>query len=238
MIVYPAIDLRRGRVVRLVHGDPARETVHGDDPVAVAARWLDAGAQWLHVVNLDGALGEAVQALDALGSIAALGAPVQFGGGLRSLDDAARALEAGASRVILGTLAVREPEQVGEAVARFSADAVAVALDARGDRVATHGWQQVSAWTPADLGRRFAQMGVRHALFTDVSRDGDLSGVAVEATAALARETGLAVIASGGVAGLDDIRALQASGDIAGVVIGKALYSGVFTLDEALAAAR
>ncbi|MEL7675319.1 MAG: HisA/HisF-related TIM barrel protein, partial [Chloroflexota bacterium] len=171
MIVYPAIDLRRGRVVRLIHGDPARETVHGDDPVAVAARWLDAGAQWLHVVNLDGALGETGQALDALGAIAALGAPVQFGGGLRSLDDAARALEAGARRVILGTLAVREPEQAGEAVSRFGADAVAVALDARGDRVATHGWQQVSAWTPADLGRRFAALGVRHALFTDVSRD-------------------------------------------------------------------
>ncbi len=237
MIVYPAIDLRRGRVVRLIHGDPARETVHGDDPVAVAARWLDAGAQWLHVVNLDGALGETGQALDALGAIAALGAPVQFGGGLRSLDDAARALEAGACRVILGTLAVREPEQAGEAVSRFGADAVAVALDARGDRVATHGWQQVSAWTPADLGRRFAALGVRHALFTDVSRDGDLSGVAVEATAALARETGLAVIASGGVASLDDLRALRAAGDIAGVVIGQALYRGVFTLPEALAAA-
>ncbi len=236
MIVYPAIDLRRGRVVRLIHGDPARETVHGDDPVAVAARWLDAGAQWLHVVNLDGALGETGQALDALGAIAALGAPVQFGGGLRSLDDAARALEAGARRVILGTLAVREPEQAGEAVSRFGADAVAVALDARGDRVATHGWQQVSAWTPADLGRRFAALGVRHALFTDVSRDGDLSGVAVEATAALARETGLAVIASGGVASLDDLRALRAAGDIAGVVIGQALYRGVFTLPEALAA--
>lgn len=234
MIVYPAIDLRRGRVVRLIHGDPARETVHGDDPVAVAARWLDAGAQWLHVVNLDGALGETGQALDALGAIAALGAPVQFGGGLRSLDDAARALEAGARRVILGTLAVREPEQAGEAVSRFGADAVAVALDARGDRVATHGWQQVSAWTPADLGRRFAALGVRHALFTDVSRDGDLSGVAVEATAALARETGLAVIASGGVASLDDLRALRAAGDIAGVVIGQALYRGVFTLPEAL----
>lgn len=236
MIVYPAIDLRRGRVVRLIHGDPARETVHGDDPVAVAARWLDAGAQWLHVVNLDGALGETGQALDALGAIAALGAPVQFGGGLRSLDDAARALEAGARRVILGTLAVREPEQAGEAVSRFGADAVAVALDARGDRVATHGWQQVSAWTPADLGQRFAALGVRHALFTDVSRDGDLSGVAVEATAALARETGLAVIASGGVASLDDLRALRAAGDIAGVVIGQALYRGVFTLPEALAA--
>ena len=235
MIVYPAIDIRRGRVVRLVHGDPERETVHGDDPVAVATRWRDAGAEWLHVVNLDGALGEAAQALDVLQAIAALGVPVQFGGGLRSLDDAARALDAGASRVILGTLAVREPEQAGEAVARFGADAVAVALDARGDRVATHGWQQVSAWTPAELGRRFAEMGVRHALFTDVSRDGDLSGVAVEATAALARETGLAVIASGGVAGLDDLRALRAAGDIAGVVIGKALYTGALRLEDALA---
>jgi|SRR5690606_13973073 len=238
MIVYPAIDIRRGRVVRLVHGDPERETVHGDDPVAVATRWRDAGAEWLHVVNLDGALGEAAQALDVLQAIAALGVPVQFGGGLRSLDDAARALDAGASRVILGTLAVREPEQAGEAVARFGADAVAVALDARGDRVATHGWQQVSAWTPAELGRRFAEMGVRHALFTDVSRDGDLSGVAVEATAALARETGLAVIASGGVAGLDDLRALRAAGDIAGVVIGKALYTGALRLEDALEAAK
>jgi len=238
MIVYPAIDIRRGRVVRLVHGDPERETVHGDDPVAVAARWRDAGAKWLHVVNLDGALGEAAQALDVLQAIAALGVPVQFGGGLRSLDDAARALDAGASRVILGTLAVREPEQAGEAVARFGADAVAVALDARGDRVATHGWQQVSAWTPAELGRRFAEMGVRHALFTDVSRDGDLSGVAVEATAALARETGLAVIASGGVAGLDDLRALRAARDIAGVVIGKALYTGALRLEDALEAAK
>lgn len=238
MIVYPAIDLRRGRVVRLVHGDPGRETVHGDDPVAVAARWQAAGAQWLHVINLDGALGEATLALDALRAIAALGVPVQFGGGLRSLADAARALDAGATRVILGTLAVREPDRAGEAVGRFGADAVAVALDARGDRVATHGWQQVSAWTPVDLGRRFAQMGVRHALYTDVSRDGDLSGAAVEATAALARETGLAVIASGGVASLDDIRALRAAGNIAGVVTGQALYTGIFTLEEALAAAR
>jgi len=237
MIVYPAIDVRRGRVVRLVYGDPARETVHGDDPVAVARRWLDGGAVWLHVVNLDGALGEAVLALDALRAIAALGAPVQFGGGLRSLDDAARALEAGAARVILGTLAVREPEAAGEAVARFGADAVAVALDARGERVATHGWQQVSAWTPAGLGQRFAGLGVRHALYTDVSRDGDLSGVAVAATAALARHTGLSVIASGGVAALDDLRALRASGEVAGVVIGQALYRGVFTLPEALAAA-
>jgi len=237
MIVYPAIDIRRGRVVRLRHGNPARETVFGDDPVAVARRWLDDGATWLHVINLDGALGKATQTLDALSAIAALGAPVQFGGGLRSLDDAEQALDAGAERVILGTLAVREPEQAREAVERFGADAVAVALDARGDRVVTHGWQQVSAWTPLELGRRFEEMGVRHALYTDVSRDGDLSGVAIEATAALALRTDLAVIASGGVARLDDIRMLRAVSLIAGVVIGQALYAGVFTLPEALAAA-
>ncbi len=237
MIVYPAIDLRRGRVVRLKHGDPAQETVHGDDPVAVAERWRAAGATWLHVINLDGALGEATLALDALRAIAAVGLPVQFGGGLRSLDDAALALEAGAARVILGTLAVQQPDMAGEAVRRFGAEAVAVALDARGERVATHGWQQISAWTPAELGARFAQLGVIHALYTDVSRDGDLSGVNVEATVALARATGLAVIASGGVASLDDIRRLRETGAVAGVVIGQALYTGAFALEEALRAA-
>ena len=234
MIVYPAIDIRRGRVVRLVHGDPERETVHGDDPVAVAARWRDAGAKWLHVVNLDGALGEAAQAPTSCRRSQRWACRCSSAG-IALAGRRGAGVDAGASRVILGTLAVREPEQAGEAVARFGADAVAVALDARGDRVATHGWQQVSAWTPAELGRRFAEMGVRHALFTDVSRDGDLSGVAVEATAALARETGLAVIASGGVAGLDDLRALRAARDIAGVVIGKALYTGALRLEDALA---
>ncbi len=238
MIVYPAIDLRHGRVVRLKYGDPALETVHGDDPVAVAERWRAAGATWLHVINLDGALGEATLALDALRAIAAVGLPVQFGGGLRALDDAARALDAGATRVILGTLAVQQPESARQAVERFGAEAVAVALDARGERVATHGWQQVSAWTPAELGARFAQMGVIHALYTDVSRDGDLSGVNVEATAELARATGLAVIASGGVASLDDVRRLRETGVVAGVVIGKALYTGTFALEEALRIAR
>lgn len=234
MIVYPAIDLRRGRVVRLRYGDPAQETVHSDDPVAVAERWQAAGATWLHVINLDGALGETTLALDALRAIAAVGLLVQFGGGLRSLDDAAQALEAGAARVILGTLAVQRPDMAGEAVQRFGAQAVAVALDARGERVATHGWQQVSVWTPAELGARLAGMGVVHALYTDVSRDGDLSGVNVEATAALARATGLAVIASGGVASLDDVRRLRATGAVAGVVIGQALYTGAFALADAL----
>lgn len=237
MIVYPAIDLRRGRVVRLRYGDPAQETVHSDDPVATAERWQAAGAGWLHVVNLDGALGEATLALDTLRAIAAVGLPVQFGGGLRALDDVARALEAGAARAVLGTLAVQQPDVAGEAVRRFGPEAITVALDARDDQVTTHGWQQVSTWTPADLGQRFAALGVIHALYTDVSRDGDLSGVNVESTARLARDTGLSVIASGGVAALDDIRRCRATGVIAGVVIGKALYSGAFSLEDALRAA-
>ena len=238
MIVYPAIDMRKGRVVRLQYGDPAREEVHADDPVAVAEQWKNAGAAWLHVINLDGALGEATLALEALHAIAAVGLPVQFGGGLRTLDDAQKALDAGASRVILGTLAVQHPETAGQAVQRFGVDAVTAALDARAGQVATHGWQAVSTWTPVDLGKHFAAQGVRHALYTDVSRDGALTGVNVEATASLARETGLAVLASGGVATLDDVRRVREAGNIAGVVIGKALYTGAFTLPEALAAAR
>lgn len=237
MIVYPAIDLRKGRVVRLQYGDPERETVHSDDPVATATRWQAAGAAWLHVINLDGALGEATLALESLRALAGVGLPVQFGGGLRSLDDAARALDAGAARVILGTLVVDQPELAAEAVERFGPEAVVVALDARGEQVTTHGWQQVSAWTPAALGQRFAGMGVRHALYTDVSRDGVLTGVNVESTAQLARDTGLDVIASGGVASLDDLRALRATGAVAGVIIGKALYAGVFSLEDALRAA-
>ncbi len=234
MIVYPAIDVRRGRVVRLFHGDPAQETVHGDDPVAMAERWKAAGAAWLHVVNLDGTLGEAELALDTLRVIARVGLPVQFGGGLRTLDDAARALDEGAARVVLGTLVVQNPALAGEAVRRFGPEAVAVALDARDGWVATHGWQKLSQWTPTDLGQRFAGSGVRHALYTDVSRDGDLSGVNVEGTSLLARNTGLDVIASGGVASLDDLTGLRLAGNIAGVVIGKALYEHKFTLEEAI----
>ena len=235
MIIYPAIDLRGGRVVRLKYGDPQQETAYSDDPRAVAQRWRDEGAAWIHVVNLDGALGEASSALETLRQIAALdGVRVQFGGGLRTLADAERALDAGAARVILGTAAVQRPELAGEAVQRFGAERVAVALDARGDRVATHGWQQLSAWTPAELGRRFAALGVRHALYTDITRDGDLSGVNVAATAALARETGLAVIASGGVASLADVRALVQTGAVAGAIIGRALYTGAVALGAAL----
>jgi phosphoribosylformimino-5-aminoimidazole carboxamide ribotide isomerase len=234
MIVYPAIDLRGGRVVRLVQGDPERQTTYSDDPEAMGRRWAESGARWLHVISLDGTLGEAAPNLETLAQLSQIGPKVQFGGGLRTLDDVQRTIDAGATRAILGTAAIQNPDLAGEAVSRFGAEAIAIALDARGGRVATHGWKESSDWTPIDLGKQMAKLGVKHILYTDIDRDGELSGVNVEATVSLAKETGLAVIASGGVASLDDIRALQASGQIAGVVIGQALYTGAFTLQEAL----
>jgi phosphoribosylformimino-5-aminoimidazole carboxamide ribotide isomerase len=238
MIVYPAIDLRRGRVVRLVYGDPLQETVYGDNPEVVANRWKTEGASWLHVVNLDGALGEENAALETLRSLATVGLPIQFGGGLRSLDDAQRAIEAGATRVILGTLVIQQPQLVAEAIQRFGQESITIALDAKDGKVATHGWQQVSEWSPVEIGNRFHSDGAKHILYTDISRDGDLSGVNVEATAQLAQATGLSVIASGGVASLDDISALKAKGNIAGVITGKALYTGNLKLQDALKTAQ
>ena len=237
MIVYPAIDLRRGKVVRLLYGDPNRETHFGDDPVATARRWVDEGARWLHVINLDGALiGKGAPNLAALQELLkAVEIPIQFGGGMRSMDHVQRALDMGVSRVILGTAAVSNLDFAVEALESYGAARVAFALDAREGRVATHGWQETSEWTPVDLGRELAKLGAVHALYTDISRDGDMTGVNVKATAELARQTGLSVIASGGVASLDDIIALRDCGaDIAGVVIGKALYLEAFPLSHAI----
>jgi phosphoribosylformimino-5-aminoimidazole carboxamide ribotide isomerase len=237
MIIYPAIDLRGGRVVRLKEGDPARQTVFSDDPVATARQWIGDGAAWLHMVNLDGAFAAANDNGAILQQAAALGIPVQFGGGLRSLNDIADAFERGASRVVLGTVAIEQPQVVGKVIERWGPDSVCVALDARGGKVTTHGWQQASERTPVELGHEMAALGVRHALYTDVSRDGGLQGVNVEATVALAQATGLQVIASGGVSQLDDIAQLEASGSVAGAVIGMALYEGRMTLPDAIAAA-
>jgi phosphoribosylformimino-5-aminoimidazole carboxamide ribotide isomerase len=234
MIVYPAIDLRGGRVVRLVQGDPDRQTTYSDNPVSTGRRWAESGAGWLHVISLDGTLGEAAPNLETLAQLSQIGPKVQFGGGLRTLDDVQRVIDAGAARAILGTAAIQNPELAGQAVTRFGAEAIAVALDARGGRVATHGWKQASDWTPIELGKQMATMDVCHILYTDIDRDGELSGVNIDATVALAEQTGLSVIASGGVATLNDIRALKASSRVAGVVIGQALYTGAFTLEEAL----
>lgn len=234
MIIYPAIDMRGGRVVRLKEGDPARQTVFSDDPLMVARLWMDAGAAWIHMVNLDGAFSEANDHLRIVEAVARLGVRVQFGGGLRQMDDLARAFEAGVSRAVLGTAAVQQPTMVAQAVEQWGAERICVGLDARDGRIATHGWRQVADLTPVELGRQMAALGVRHALYTDVSRDGGLQGVNVGGTVRLAQATGLQVIASGGVRALDDIRALAATGMVAGAIIGMALYEKRFTLQEAI----
>lgn len=251
MIVFPAIDLRCGRCVRLQQGRVEAETVYDDDPAAVARRWVAQGAEWLHVVNLDGALGELHNTQPAsappvnlrrLAEIrqAVPKTPIQFGGGLRSLADVETALRLGAMRVVLGTAAVQNPALVAEAVKRFGATRIVAGIDARDGQVATHGWRQMAGTTAATLGREMRQQGVCRAVYTDIMRDGMLSGVNVEATAALARETGLLAIASGGVAALEDVVRLkeQAHAGIEGVVIGQALYTGTVSLAEALQAAR
>ncbi|MDW8317883.1 MAG: 1-(5-phosphoribosyl)-5-[(5-phosphoribosylamino)methylideneamino]imidazole-4-carboxamide isomerase [Anaerolineae bacterium] len=243
MIVFPAIDLRRGRCVRLRQGDPAAETVFGDDPAAMAVHWVQQGARWLHVVNLDGALGD--QGPDALNLRrlaeirAAVAVPIQFGGGLRTLADVETALALGAARVVLGTAAVQDPAFVGRAIAAFGPERIVVGLDARDGVVATHGWQQSSGLTAPDVARRLREQGVLRVLYTDIARDGTLTGVNAEATADLARRSGLRVIASGGVRDLEDIRRLLAVADagIEGVVVGQALYTGSLDLAEALAVA-
>ncbi len=249
-IIYPAIDLRRGQVVRLRQGDPDAQTTFADDPAVVARRWAEQGAEWLHVVNLDGALTlsgqDKDQRLDLNLSLnlrrlaeirAATSLPIQFGGGLRTSDDVALALELGATRVVLGTVAVRQPQIVADAVARFGAERIVVGIDARDGLVATHGWQETSALDTLTVAQRMKALGVQRVVYTDIARDGTLTGVNLIATVALSRASGLAVIASGGVASLDDIRALsghQADG-VEGVIVGQALYTGAVDLREAIA---
>lgn len=237
MIVYPAIDLRGGKVVRLREGDPNRQTVFSDDPVATALGWIADGAQWIHMVNLDGAFAQANDNSQILAQVTARNVKVQFGGGIRTMDDLSRVFASGASRVVLGTAAIQKPELVAEAVARWGADAICVALDAKDGKIAVHGWQETVELTPIGLGKEMASIGVKHALYTDVSRDGGLTGVNVADTVNLAHETRLQVIASGGVSSLDDLRALAATEAVAGAVIGMALYEKRFTLQAALAAA-
>jgi phosphoribosylformimino-5-aminoimidazole carboxamide ribotide isomerase len=238
--VFPAIDLRRGRCVRLRQGRADAETVFSDDAAATARGWQEQGARWLHVVNLDGAIDSGDTSgpnLAAIGAIlAAVTIPVEVGGGVRDLDTVGRLLALGAARVILGTVAITEPAIVPQAVARFGADRVVVSLDARDGFVATHGWQTATPVRAEDLGRQLAADGIRTAVHTDISRDGMLSGANVAASVALAQATGLQVIVSGGVASLADVVAgarAHAQG-IAGVITGQALYTGAFRLEDAV----
>ncbi len=232
--VYPAIDLRGGRVVRLQEGDPGRQTAYSDDPAEVAARWRAAGAVWLHVVDLDAALGEDSAANGrALAAILRLGGRVQFGGGVRSLAAVAGLLDLGVSRVVLGTAAVENPDLVAQALARGGPQAVAVAIDARDGRVRTRGWQVESGLDAIAFARTLAALGLRTAIHTDIARDGLGTGVNLAASRALAEASGLDVIAAGGVASLADVSAAREAG-LSGVIIGRALYEGRIDLAEAL----
>jgi phosphoribosylformimino-5-aminoimidazole carboxamide ribotide isomerase len=210
-------------------------TSYSDDPGETARRWLDAGTQWLHVVNLDGAFGEGDNAnRKALESILKCGARVQFGGGMRSLDAIADVLNLGVTRAILGTIAIEQPDVVADALTRFGADHIAVGIDARDGLVRTRGWKDNSGVKATDLALQMRTLGLRTVIFTDVSRDGLGSGLNIPSTRELAEVSGLDVIASGGVHTIDDVIAAKDAG-LAGSIIGRALYDGTVDLKEALA---
>lgn len=236
MIIFPAIDLKGGQVVRLAEGDMARATVYADDPAAQARAFADAGATWLHVVDLDGAFageGRNVGAVEAI--LAAFPGRVQLGGGIRTRDSIDRWLDLGVARVVMGTAALEDPALVRSAASSYP-ERIVVAVDAKGGLVATRGWADVSTLAVADLARGFEDAGVAALLFTDVGRDGLLKGVNIEATVALADAVAIPVIASGGVAGPADIEALraQAHRGIEGVICGRAIYDGRLALADAL----
>ncbi|MBB6506352.1 phosphoribosylformimino-5-aminoimidazole carboxamide ribotide isomerase [Sphingomonas endophytica] len=236
LIVFPAIDLKGGQVVRLAEGDMARATVYGDDPAAQARAFAAAGATHLHVVDLDGAFaGESVNGEAVRGIVAAFPGKVQLGGGIRTPEAVKAWLDLGVARVVIGTAALEQPQFVRDMAARYPGQIV-VAVDARDGMVATKGWAEVSTTSVADLARRFEDAGVAAVLFTDVGRDGLLKGCNVAATVTLARAVRIPVIASGGVADIDDIHQLAAHADegVEGVITGRALYDGRLDLGDAL----
>ncbi|WP_371036757.1 1-(5-phosphoribosyl)-5-[(5-phosphoribosylamino)methylideneamino]imidazole-4-carboxamide isomerase [Rhodosalinus sp. FB01] len=237
MILYPAIDLKDGKAVRLLRGEMEKATVFNDDPAAQARAFVEAGAEWLHLVDLNGAFaGRPVNAGAVEAILAACrGIPAQLGGGIRDMATIERWLGAGLARVILGTVAVEQPELVREAARAFPGK-VAVGIDARAGRAATRGWAEETEVEATDLARRFEDAGVAAIIYTDIDRDGAMGGPNVAATAALARAVSIPVIAAGGVSSLDDLVALRDTGVIAGTISGRALYDGKLDLKAALAA--
>ncbi len=238
MILYPAIDLKDGQAVRLVQGEMDRATVFSDDPAAQGRAIVEAGAEWLHLVDLNGAFaGRPVNAAPVEAILAACPVPCQLGGGIRDMGTIAGWLEKGLARVILGTVAVENPDLVREA-ARIFPGQVAVGIDARDGKVATRGWAEVTATDATDLARRFEDAGVAAIIYTDIQRDGAMQGPNITATEALARAVSIPVIASGGVSSMADLLALRDSGVIAGAISGRALYDGAIDLGVALRALR
>src|SRR5690606_6034281 len=236
MNLYPAIDLKDGKCVRLLRGEMSAATVFGEDPAAQARAFEEAGCRWLHLVDLNGAFaGEPVNGAAVEAILAAISVPVQLGGGIRDRATIENWLERGVARVILGTAAVRNPALVREA-AHAHPGRIAVGIDARAGRVAVEGWAETTDMKAEDLARSFEDAGVAAIIYTDIDRDGAMEGPNVEATAALARAVSIPVIASGGVSSLDDLRALKASGaPLDGVISGRALYDGRMDVAEAVA---
>ncbi|HVO23708.1 MAG TPA: 1-(5-phosphoribosyl)-5-[(5-phosphoribosylamino)methylideneamino]imidazole-4-carboxamide isomerase [Candidatus Margulisiibacteriota bacterium] len=240
MLIVPAIDLKGGKCVRLLRGEMNAETVYGDDPVAIGQRWASQGAQYLHVVDLDGAVsGHAVNGAAIEVLCKTLPMPIEIGGGVRGVERAAELLQRGADRVIFGTAALADPDVVRAACERFPGR-IAVGIDAREGRVAVQGWTKTSTTSAADLARRAEDFGACRIIYTDISRDGTQQGVNVAATVAIAEAVDIPVTASGGVGSLADIEALMAAGvpGIDAVIVGRALYTGAVNLAEALTVAR
>ena len=240
MIIYPAIDIRGGRCVRLTEGRFDAETVFADDPVEMALKWAGMGAEFLHLVDLDGALageGKNVPVIERI--LQSVNIPVQLGGGIRNLETIEKLLSLGVNRLILGSAAVKNPQLVEEACKKYPGH-IAVGIDAKNGDVAIEGWGKGSGVAATELAKKMAAYGVETIIYTDISRDGMLSGVNVEATAALARACGVPIIASGGVASLEDIRRVKAveSDGVQGCIIGKAIYTGAVDLKAALALAK
>jgi phosphoribosylformimino-5-aminoimidazole carboxamide ribotide isomerase len=236
VIIYPAIDIRGGRAVRLVEGDFARETQFDADPVDAALRWQDAGAAWIHIVDLDGARNGTGANRDAIARIRrAVDVQIEVGGGIRT-DDDLRALAAiGVNRFILGSIAITDPAFVEHAIATWG-NTIAVGLDARDGKVATHGWLEQTEVGAIEVARRYADAGLKHVIFTDIQRDGTFQGPNLDALRALIAAVPIDVIASGGVGSLDDVEAIAGTG-AGGVIIGSALYHGKIALTDALAIA-
>lgn len=236
MIIFPAIDIRGGKCVRLLKGDFAKETVFSDKPEEMAKKWQAQGAQFLHLVDLDGALAGKPQNLATVEKIlAAVNIPVELGGGIRTLESIDEVLALGVRRVILGSVAVRDPELVKTACAKYG-DRIVVGIDAKDGIVAVDGWGVSGDVEATALAKEMKKAGVKTIIYTDISRDGTLSGVNVEATAKLARESGVAIVASGGVKSIADIEALKPyeKAGIEGVIVGKSIYMGTLDLAEAI----
>jgi phosphoribosylformimino-5-aminoimidazole carboxamide ribotide isomerase len=234
LILYPAIDIRDGRAVRLLQGDYERETAYDDDPVEAARRWADEGARWLHVVDLDGAREGAPRNLEHIRRIvAAVEIPIQLGGGLRDSGKVEDAISTGVERVVLGTAAVRDPE-LAEAIAAAHGERVVVSIDSRGGRVTAEGWTKSSELTPAEVARSLRERGIERFVYTPVDVDGMMEGPDLDSLSALAESTEAELIYSGGIGSLDDLRELASLGleNLDGVIVGRALYERRFNVGE------